>query len=160
MAESVVREWFAAAGASATTWNRRRVLLVEDDAGVRGMAERVLTAGGHGVRAVGSVREALLIFWLDPRAPDVLVTDVHLPDGDGRALARHLSTCRPDLAVVLMSGEEVVRGDPASGARPPAFLSKPFVAEELVSAVEATPGAYAPPLGGSAAAESRPHAFE
>lgn len=65
-----------------------RVLLVEDDADAREVLGLLLEIAGAKVEAVGSVRGALRAF--DGFRPDVLVSDVGMPDDDGYALIRHV----------------------------------------------------------------------
>ncbi len=70
------------------------VLLVEDDADARGVLRLILEIAGAKVEAVGSVREALRAF--DGFRPDVLVSDIGMPDEDGYALIRHLRAREAD----------------------------------------------------------------
>jgi CheY-like chemotaxis protein len=65
-----------------------RVLLVEDDADGRQLLTLTLEIAGAKVEAIGSVREALSA--LNSFRPDVLVSDVGMPDEDGYALVRQL----------------------------------------------------------------------
>lgn len=58
------------------------VLLVEDDPDQRALADLRLTMAGYKVRVAGSV-QAFLQTMLDEGAPDLLLLDVELPDGDG-----------------------------------------------------------------------------
>jgi signal transduction histidine kinase/ActR/RegA family two-component response regulator len=110
------------------------ILLVEDDPQVRAMALRILSSHGHEVTAAAAARQALEIS-LARKAPDLLVTDVILPDGNGMELARELRRRRPDLAVLFMSG---YTGEdfPALDALPSdaRFLSKPFTPDALLEA--------------------------
>jgi len=65
-----------------------RVLLTEDDADGRQVLTLILELAGAKVTAVESVRGALSV--LDSLRPDVLVSDVGLPDEDGYTLIRHV----------------------------------------------------------------------
>jgi DNA-binding response OmpR family regulator len=58
------------------------VLLVEDDPDQRALADLRLSMAGYKVRVAGSV-QAFLQSMLDDGAPDLLLLDVELPDGDG-----------------------------------------------------------------------------
>jgi CheY-like chemotaxis protein/nitrogen-specific signal transduction histidine kinase len=64
------------------------VLVVEDDADAREVLRLILEGAGARVEAVGSVREALRAF--DALRPDVLVSDIGMPDEDGYALIRQV----------------------------------------------------------------------
>lgn len=65
-----------------------RVLLTEDDADGRQALTLILELAGAKVTPVESVREALSV--LDSLRPDVLVSDIGLPDEDGYTLIRHV----------------------------------------------------------------------
>ena len=65
-----------------------RILLVDDNPDGRMLTSLVLTQAGASVNAVASVREALQM--LDVERPDVLVSDISLPDEDGYALIRQI----------------------------------------------------------------------
>jgi two-component system cell cycle sensor histidine kinase/response regulator CckA len=111
------------------------VLLVEDEAPLRRLAERALTRAGYRVLAVGDAEQAAPL--LAAEAPALLLSDVSLPGEDGLALARAARAARPGLPVLLMSGyaEAALGSDlPAEGI---AFLGKPFTPPELAAAVGA-----------------------
>lgn len=65
-----------------------RVLLVEDDADGREALRLFLRAGGADAEAVGNARDALQAF--DRERPDVIVSDIGMPDEDGYALLRQI----------------------------------------------------------------------
>lgn len=114
----------------------RIVLLVEDEAPVRALAERALRQAGWTVLTAGSAEAAL--DRLDGASIDLLVSDIVLPGMDGTALLTRLRASRPHLPAILVSGyaESAVRGD-----LPPddvAFLPKPYALKALVAAAGAT----------------------
>ncbi len=105
-----------------------RVLLVEDNAMVRFSLEMMLSDLGHTVSAAADAGEATR---LAETAPDVLVTDLGLPDLDGLTLATRLRTRHPRLRVVIASGHP--------GSAPDmVWLQKPFGLDLLRRAVEAS----------------------
>ncbi len=111
-----------------------RVLLVEDDEGVRLMLEEVLPAFGFAVAAVRTGEEALEA---DRRSPcDVLVADYVLPGISGLELAGLLRSQRPGLRVVLLSGyaEEGALKHVIGEGRV-RFLRKPCGVEVLAQAI-------------------------
>jgi len=79
-----------------------RILLVEDDAAVRKATQRLLRLDGHDVILASSGSEALEL--LESSAPDVLVTDVVMPEMSGPDLARRAKRRRPELGVIYLSG--------------------------------------------------------
>ena len=84
-----------------------RILLAEDDANARSVLVDLLATLGHTVVAnVATGREAV------DRArevqPDVVLLDVHMPDGSGIDAAREITQTLPGTAVVLFSGDQTV----------------------------------------------------
>jgi two-component system cell cycle response regulator CpdR len=114
---------------------RSRVLLVEDDeAACKGMA-RLLQARGFEVVAVHNGEAALQALGAAP-PPDILLTDMQLPDMDGREVARHARTLSPAPWVVLITGWDIEseRDDTASWGIN-RVLRKPVDLRELVAAL-------------------------
>jgi two-component system cell cycle sensor histidine kinase/response regulator CckA len=114
----------------------RTVLLVEDEAPVRALAERALRQAGWAVLTADSAEAALDRLGAEPI--DLLVSDIVLPGMDGTALLARLRARRPDLPAILVSGyaESAVRGDlPLDDV---AFLPKPYALKALVAAAGAT----------------------
>jgi CheY-like chemotaxis protein len=67
----------------------RSILVVDDDAAVRGLVVRILRSWGHlVVGEAGSVAEALRC--VEALRPDTVLVDIGLPDGDGFSLTREL----------------------------------------------------------------------
>jgi two-component system cell cycle sensor histidine kinase/response regulator CckA len=110
------------------------VLVVEDDAGLRGLVHEVLAEAGYTVHAAASP-EAALAATLNP-PPVALVADVVMPGLSGPELAQRLAIRLPGLRVLYISGYS---GDALSGREglPPGvrLLSKPFRADELLAAL-------------------------
>jgi len=115
---------------------KERILLVEDDASVRHLSERLLTQLGYRVTASETGAAALALYQQADLAFDLLVTDLVLPDLDGRTLARRLLALQPGLRVLYCSGysEDVIAhgGVLEEGL---AFLPKPFSVEVLAAKV-------------------------
>ena len=107
---------------------RTDVLVVDDHAGFRRMARRMLEAAGLTVaEAVDGAAAAGAARTLRPR---LVLLDIQLPDTDGFVLARLLAATHPDQVVVLTSGR-----DPADfGGRIESAPAAGFVAKERVSA--------------------------
>jgi CheY-like chemotaxis protein len=108
------------------------VLLVEDDALVRGQVARRLEALGCAVRSCGDGYEALDALAMSGPV-DVLMTDINMPGGlNGRQLAEHARLLDPALRILFTSGHtddpilRTVRYD-----RRAAFLAKPYRRAEL-----------------------------
>jgi two-component system, cell cycle sensor histidine kinase and response regulator CckA len=106
---------------------RGRVLVVEDEAAVRGLVSRMLASLGYSVVVAVDGNEALHLA-LEPEAHfDVLVTDVIMPRMNGVELARRLRIAFPDLPVVYVSGySDRTLAQPSRKEKGIAFLAKPF----------------------------------
>jgi EAL domain-containing protein (putative c-di-GMP-specific phosphodiesterase class I)/signal transduction histidine kinase/FixJ family two-component response regulator len=105
-----------------------RVLVVDDDNDVRKMLSRVLRRAAFDVVDVDSGRRALAE--LDARRFDVVLSDVHMPDGDGLDLLRGIRRVDLDLPVILISGKPDVESAAAAleyGAF--RYLTKPIEIE-------------------------------
>jgi two-component system cell cycle sensor histidine kinase/response regulator CckA len=115
-------------------WGTGTILLVEDEAMVRTVAERALTRHGYKVLTANNGEEALEII---DRGDEIalLISDVVMPLMDGPTMVREARKTRPDLPILFMSGyaEEQLRKsiDIANVA----FLPKPFSVQELAEAV-------------------------
>ena len=116
-----------------------RILLTEDESGVRDFATRALTRHGYQVVATATIAEARAAFQKANGQFDLLFTDVVLPDGDGLALAEFLLSIKPDLRVLFTSGytDEKSRWPHIQelGLR---FLQKPYPVQDLLQALHAT----------------------
>jgi CheY-like chemotaxis protein len=111
------------------------VLLVDDEAGVRLVASRVLAGCGYHVMTAGSGEEALAMCLDEGLEPDLVITDVVMPGINGDQLVAQLRAQRAGLRVVYTSGfsaEAVVYQGVASGEH---FLSKPFTPSDLAHKV-------------------------
>ncbi len=108
------------------------ILVVEDDPLVRRMIRRSLELLGYTILEAGGFQEATQLVEEYEGQLDLLLTDLVMPGGNGRILARTITEKRPGLSVVLMSGytnDAGVRdGEAETGL---AFLQKPFSSADL-----------------------------
>lgn len=81
-----------------------RILLVEDDVRVRGVARETLAEKGYRVFDVGSAEEAMALFDREGGGFDLIFSDVVLPDINGVQLVEELLKRRPGVSVLLTSG--------------------------------------------------------
>jgi two-component system cell cycle sensor histidine kinase/response regulator CckA len=112
------------------------VLVVEDEAGVRDLARRILENAGYHVLEAANGRDAEIIFAQNRDSIDLLVTDVIMPRLNGPNLFRRLVAEKPGLKVVYVSGyatEAMARQVGLDRSRP--YLQKPFTADQLASHV-------------------------
>lgn len=116
----------------------RTVLVAEDEETVRRFVRIVLEKEGFRVLEAENGMDALAVFEAAVPAPDVLLTDVVMPQMGGKELATRLVAAQPGLKVIFMSGfvrdSELLEG--LNDRRAP-FLQKPFDIEELARIVRA-----------------------
>ncbi len=111
-----------------------RVLLVDDDAAIRTVVSEALRRDGHEVAAAASLTEQSAL--LESFAPDVLITDVILPDGNGLDVVPAILDRFPGLPVIVLSAQNTlstaVRANEQGAFE---YLPKPFDLDELCRAV-------------------------
>lgn len=112
------------------------VLVVEQDEAVRALAREVLRRHGYAVLEARHGVDALRTAERHRDAIHLLITDVVTPHMSGREVAERLTSARPDMKVLFVSGhaadEQTV--DVARGAT---FLRKPFTPDALALKVRA-----------------------
>jgi PAS domain S-box-containing protein len=118
---------------------RETILVVDDEAGIRGLVRKILARERYRVLEAGNAEEALTISVAQETPINLLLTDVVLPGMSGPDLARRMYEASPGLRVLYISGytdDETVR----SGEFPPGagFLAKPFTLTALVNKVRET----------------------
>ncbi len=108
------------------------VLVVEDEPVVRNLASEALKMLGYAALTAADPTEAIAVSGNHDGPIDLLLTDVVLPEMDGRSLYNTLSRSRKDLKVLFMSGytEDFIvhRGVLDQGVH---FLRKPFSIDRL-----------------------------
>ena len=98
------------------------ILVVDDEEGVRTLAQDVLEMKGYTVLSTGDPRHALRLAREHTGPIDLLLTDVVMPLMNGPELADRLVAIRPTTKVLFMSGFDV-SGIVAPGSP---YLAKPF----------------------------------
>lgn len=114
----------------------RRILIAEDDRGVRQSLERTLRLEGYtvveaktGVEAIdGCVKEL----------PDLAILDVMMPEMDGLMACRTLRTMYPELPILMLTARHEL-GDKVAGLDAGAddYMVKPYASVELLARVRA-----------------------
>ncbi|MDB5220653.1 MAG: todS, partial [Myxococcaceae bacterium] len=120
----------------------------DDEPDARDFLTMILSDRGADPRGASTVREALEA--LGPFHPDVLVSDIGMPDEDGYDLIRRIRAGTgdmrgvPALAVTAYAGAEDRRR--AIGAGYQMYLAKPFDPDELIGAISHLAGRTPAPL--------------
>jgi signal transduction histidine kinase/ActR/RegA family two-component response regulator len=116
---------------------RRRAVLVDDDAASRHLISRILADVGFELEEVSNVADALMSLRA-PRHPDLIITDLAMPDQSGIDLARTVradpSLRRLPIVAISASASTFTREE-ALAAGCDDFLAKPLRAEQLLLAV-------------------------
>jgi CheY-like chemotaxis protein len=115
-----------------------RVLLIDDEPGLRITMRKMLEAGGHEVVEADNGRRGLETYRKQPS--DVVVTDIIMPDKEGIETIRDIRALDPNVRIVAISGggrnqnSEFLRIAAKLGAS--ATLAKPFRKEDFLACVE------------------------
>jgi two-component system response regulator MprA len=112
------------------------ILVVDDDAPIRRMLDRTLSAEGYAVETAADGGAALAA--VERSAPDLVVLDVGMPGVDGLAVSRRLRSKGLSVPVLLLTARDSVP-DRVAGLDAGAddYLVKPFATEELLARVRA-----------------------
>ncbi|HEU4448698.1 MAG TPA: response regulator transcription factor [Gaiellaceae bacterium] len=114
---------------------RGRVLVVDDDADIRGLVRELLERQGYEVREAADGRQALRALYASP--PDVVLLDVSMPELDGWQTLERIRDLS-DVPVAMLTARaaelEKVRGLKAGADD---YITKPFGRQELLARVEA-----------------------
>ena len=112
------------------------ILLAEDEDEVRSLLRDVLEMQGHTVLEANGPVQGVEVAAAYPGTIDLLLTDVVMPGGTGRDLAREIVARRPETKVLYMSGYPDAGGSPQGVLEPGVpFLSKPFTRDVLLAKV-------------------------
>ena len=110
------------------------VLLADDDRSIRTVLSQALNRAGCRVRPTGSA--STLWRMIEEGEGDIVVTDVHMPDGDALDLLPAIRKRRPDLPVIVMSAQNtVLTAIRAAEVGAYEYLPKPFDLSELLDFV-------------------------
>ena len=117
------------------TDEKRNILVVDDEPQITRVLKTALTSLGYGTRVAGDGDEAVQI--MKEWSPDLVITDLSMPNMDGLALCRHIrAQSRIPIIVLSVRGEEHTKVEALdSGADD--YVTKPFNMKELLARVRA-----------------------
>jgi CheY-like chemotaxis protein len=122
--------------------NGEVVLLVEDEAGIREVARRILERRGYRVLAASDGGEAIELAREHDGPIDLLITDVIMPNMLGKEVAERILALRPDTQVLYMSGyAQPILGEGDNLPKGMLLLEKPFTEHILLSKAREALGA-------------------
>ncbi|HXZ85934.1 MAG TPA: sigma 54-interacting transcriptional regulator, partial [Myxococcota bacterium] len=109
----------------------RRILIIDDEPGVRTSLSLILEDEGYAPQSAGSAEPALQL--LRESRFDVVLCDVRMPGRDGLSLLPEIVALQPDATVLVMSAHgDVDQALAAVRAGAWDYLAKPFAPEELL----------------------------
>jgi DNA-binding NtrC family response regulator len=115
----------------------RRVVVIDDEAGIRRTVEIVLTRAGYEVLLAANGTEGMSL--CRETAPDLVITDIQMPGADGFETIAGLRTVYPGLPVIAISGGDATERLELLGSATllgaVSSLKKPFTVRELLEAV-------------------------
>jgi two-component system KDP operon response regulator KdpE len=113
-----------------------RILVVDDEVQIGRVLRRSLSARGYEVQVAADGEEALGVF--DSWSPDLVITDLSMPNMGGIELCRRLrAVSRVPIIVLSVKGEERIKVE-ALDAGADDYVTKPFGIDELLARVRAT----------------------
>ena len=124
-----------------------RILVIDDDPGMRGLLLEVLSHAGHTIFIAADGREGTAL--LDRRSIDLIITDVLMPNQDGIETMSKIRRSHPTLPIIVMTGGNQLGSDyylriaKALGAA--RVLPKPFHLDDLLRHVKELLPLRAPP---------------
>ena len=115
---------------------KKRLLLVEDEEVVRGLASSTLQFAGYEVTQASDGEDALAVFREQSGSFDLIITDVVMPRMSGRDLMKQVWVTAPAMKVLYMSGhiaDDELQAEISKEDVP--YLPKPFKPSELTQKV-------------------------
>lgn len=118
-----------------------RILVVDDEPGVREVIRRVLVKAGFEIVSAPDGEEALATFEEQQGSFDLVITDLSLPGMSGSDLGRALRLLQAELPLLLTSGYSEDSTEVSRAHMPgEQFLEKPFGSKELIEAATTLTG--------------------
>ena len=113
-----------------------KILVVDDDAGLRKSLSLILTDGGYEVLAASDGQEGLAI--AERELPQMILCDVRMPGMGGLEAMKMIRASSQETCVVMISGIENpdIAGRAMTGMGADAFVSKPWQKDELRATIQ------------------------
>ncbi len=119
----------------ANSEGKGNILVVDDEAQITRVLKTTLSSQGYGIRSASDGEEALQL--MKDWTPDLVVTDLRMPNMDGLELCRRIRTeSHIPIIVLSVKGEEKIKVE-ALDAGADDYITKPFSINELLARVRA-----------------------
>ncbi len=122
----------------------KKVIVIDDEPGIRTMIQFELSAKEFDVVIASSGMEALKVLEKEP--VDLVITDMRMPVMDGLDTAFAIKKLDANVPIILMTGYVEDRVEKVLELKNVKFLQKPFSLDELMEIVETT---FPPPASSS-----------
>jgi two-component system nitrogen regulation response regulator NtrX len=114
---------------------KSRILMIDDDAGIRESVRRTLEYQGY--QFIGAATGPEGIALIDREPPDLVFLDIKMPGMDGLEVLERIKTSNPGLPVVMVSGHGTTQtGFEARDRGASGFIEKPFSEAALIERVQ------------------------
>ena len=110
-----------------------RILIMEDDESIRLALRKTLLRAGHEVCEAANGAEGAVLYRKDP--PDLIITDILMPDKDGVEALLDLRHTLPDVKIIVISGNAQEFLPIAQDLGAHKTFAKPFQQAEILEAV-------------------------
>lgn len=118
---------------------RTRILYVEDNEDLIDLMDKVLRRLGYFVVITSLCSEAVRLMQSQPDMFDLVITDMKMPDMDGLELSGKLRESRPDIPVILSTGQsDLVLSPEMKAVGIKAIMPKPFSVEDIARVIQQT----------------------
>jgi DNA-binding response OmpR family regulator len=133
-----------------------KILVIDDDPGMRRTVSRILVSAGHEVIEASDGLEGVDLFRRNH--PDIVVTDIIMPNKEGIETILDLRRAHPSTLILAISGGATVPGESrvpldylglAKGLGADGVLAKPFRAADLLQEIDNLLGRRARGTGGA-----------
>ena len=122
------------------------IMIVDDDPHIQLALRQIVETVGHRVIEASNGQEAIELF--EEFHPDLVITDVFMPQTDGIETIRAIRQIKPEARIIVISGGYFGSGwnylDSVVVLGANLALQKPFTCSQLLSAIDRLLGAWAP----------------
>ena len=108
-----------------------RILVIEDDIGVRKFINKILTTQGYEVHEAGTIAEAAHIL-SEHRDMNLVISDIVLPESNGFEIQKYIHNSEN---ILFMSGYDMGEVEEYGSLQDKEFLEKPFTSQDLLKRV-------------------------